>query len=106
LPEIWGGEMADNEAFADRHELQDFLDLLMRHWNSIVQMLEEEDVFTPLLFVNEEGAAPGNDWARGFTRGISFHHEAWKELFDDELYSAVREKNINTAAAKPLVRPN
>jgi yecA family protein len=29
LPEIWGGEMADDEAFADRQELQDFLSLLL-----------------------------------------------------------------------------
>jgi uncharacterized protein len=28
--EIWGGEMADDEAFADRQELQDSLNLLMR----------------------------------------------------------------------------
>jgi uncharacterized protein YecA (UPF0149 family) len=34
LPEIWGREMADDEAFADRQELQDFLGLLFRHWNS------------------------------------------------------------------------
>lgn len=86
LPEIWGGEMADDEAFADRQELQDFLSLLMRHWNSIVHVLDEEDVFIPLLFGDEEGAACGNDWARGFMRGVEFHHAAWEELFVDELY--------------------
>ena len=57
LPEIWGGEMADDEALADRQELQDFLSLLMRHWNSIVRILQEEDVFAPLLFQDEEGTA-------------------------------------------------
>jgi uncharacterized protein len=31
LPEILGGEMADDEAFADRQELQNFLSLLFRH---------------------------------------------------------------------------
>jgi uncharacterized protein len=36
-------------------------------------MLEEEDVFTPLLFEDEEGTAHGNDWARGFMRGVHFH---------------------------------
>ena len=70
LPEIWGGEMADDEAFADQQELQNFLDLIFRHWNSIVRMLEEEDVFTPLLFEDEEGTVYGNDWARGFMRGV------------------------------------
>jgi uncharacterized protein len=28
LPEIWGGEMADDESFDDRHQFQDFLSLL------------------------------------------------------------------------------
>jgi len=41
LPEIWGGEMTDDEAFADRKEAQDFLGLLFRHWNNIVRMLEK-----------------------------------------------------------------
>jgi uncharacterized protein len=31
LPEIWGGEMRDEEAFSSQQELKDFLDLLMRH---------------------------------------------------------------------------
>lgn len=84
LPEIWGGEMADEEAFADRQELQDFLSLLMRHWNSIVRILQEEDVFAPLLFQDEEGTAQANDWARGFMRGVRLHHESWRELLDDE----------------------
>jgi len=65
LPEIWGGEMADDEAFADRKGAQDFLSLLMRHWNNIARILEKGDVFAPLLFVDEEGTARANDWARG-----------------------------------------
>jgi uncharacterized protein len=28
LPEIWGGEMADDEAFVDQQELQNFLNLI------------------------------------------------------------------------------
>jgi uncharacterized protein len=76
--------MADDEAFADRKEAQDFLSLIFQHWNSIVRILQEEDVFVPLLFENKEGAARGNDWARGFMRGTHLHHESWKELFEDE----------------------
>ena len=43
LPEIWGGEMANDQAFIDRQEVQDFLSLLLRHWNSIVRILQEDD---------------------------------------------------------------
>jgi hypothetical protein len=65
------GVPALREAFADEQELQDFLSLLMRHWNSIGRKLEEDAVFTPLLFEDEEGTVYGNDWARGFMRGVS-----------------------------------
>jgi uncharacterized protein len=86
LAEIWG-EMTDDEAFAGEQEFQEFLRLLMRHWNNIGRKLEEDDVFTPLLFEEETGTAHGNDWARGFMRGVHFHRAAWEELFVDELYS-------------------
>ena len=86
LAEIWG-EMTDDEAFAGEQEFQEFLRLLMRHWNSIGRKLEEDDVFTPLLFEDEAGTAHGNDWARGFMRGVHLHRAAWEELFVDELYS-------------------
>jgi len=85
LPEIWGGgEMADDEAFADQQELQDFVNLIFRHWNSMVRILQGNDVFAPLLFQDEEGTAHANDWARGFMRGVRLHHESWRELLDDE----------------------
>ena len=87
LPEIWGGgEMADDEAFADRQELQDFVNLIFRHWNSIVRILQGNDVFAPLLFQDEEGTAHANDWARGFMRGMHMRHDGWAELINDEKY--------------------
>jgi uncharacterized protein len=69
LSELCGGEIADDEAFVDREQLLDFLGLLMRHWDSIVRILEE-DVFFPLLVHGEGGTAQANDWARGFFRGV------------------------------------
>ena len=57
----------------------------MRHWNSIGRKLQEDDVFTPLLFEDEEGTVYGNAWARGFVRGVSvvLHKELdisdWRE---------------------------
>jgi uncharacterized protein len=56
----------------------------MRHWNSVGRIFEEEEIFIPLLFVDEEGTAHGNDWARGFMRGTHMQHESWKELVKDE----------------------
>jgi len=58
---------ADDEAFADEQELQDFLSLLMRHWNSIGRKLEEDDVFTSLLFEDEKGEVLRLCWSRSVT---------------------------------------
>jgi uncharacterized protein len=83
LAQIWG-EMTEDEAFASQQEFQEFLSLLTRHWNSIGRKLEEDDIFTPLLFEDDEGTAYGNDWALGFMRGTHLHHESWKGLITDE----------------------
>jgi hypothetical protein len=34
LPEIWGGAMTDDEAFGGEGELQKFMELVMRRWNT------------------------------------------------------------------------
>ena len=84
LAEIWGGEMADEDAFATEQDLQDFLGLVMRHWNAVVHTLHSGGVFLPLLLEDEHGVAHANDWAQGFMRGVAFRSEEWLELFDDE----------------------
>lgn len=84
LHEIWGGEMADEEAFADQQVLQEILDLVMRHWNSIAQMLQSGKTFLPVLLKDEDGIAHANDWPEGFMRGVALRNEDWLELFDDE----------------------
>ena len=83
LPEIWGGNMADNEAFSDQAEAQTFFDLVMRHWNTVVQSLTKGE-FLPLLFEDDGGIAHGNDWAQGFMRGMELRHDDWSELMNDE----------------------
>jgi uncharacterized protein len=84
LPEIWGGEMTDEEAFADQDQVQDFMHLLFRHWNRIVDVLWKGEIFLPFLFVDLDGIAPANDWARGFLRGTLLDQESWSELFNSE----------------------
>ncbi|MBM6583917.1 UPF0149 family protein [Microvirga sp. BT689] len=84
LPEIWGGEMADEEAFSSQEQLKDFLDLLMRHWNVVADTLQSGDVHLPLLLEDEHGIALANDWAQGFMRGMALRREDWADLLDDE----------------------
>jgi uncharacterized protein len=82
LPEIWGGEMADQDLA--QPELMQFLDLAMRHWNMISHTLHSEDVYLPLLLEDEQGITHANDWARGFMRGMFLRHGDWIELVNNE----------------------
>jgi uncharacterized protein len=84
LPEVWGGSMADNDAFHGEEELQAFVELVMRHWNTVARTLNSEDVYVPLLLEDDSGVARGNDWANGFARGIELRREGWSALFDDK----------------------
>jgi uncharacterized protein len=84
LPEIWGGDMADEEAFENRQQLKDFLDLLLRHWNAIADTLQSGDVHMPLLLEDDQGITHANDWAQGFMRGMALRRADWGELLNDE----------------------
>ena len=82
--EVFGGEMADTCEFGGLDEANDILGLMMRHWNDIASTLHKGEVYVPLLLKAEDGVAHGNDWARGFMRGMHMRHEGWSELVNDE----------------------
>jgi uncharacterized protein len=84
LPQIWGGDMINEEAFSAQPMLEEFISLLARHWNFISDILRSGDVFVPLLLEDEDGASHANDWASGFMRGIELRQEDWAPLLDDE----------------------
>jgi uncharacterized protein len=46
--------------------------------------LFKDEVYVPLLLFDEDGTAHGNDWARGFMRGMGMRHDGWGELVNDE----------------------
>ena len=80
LPKILGEEFV----FEDTSVLQEFLSLIMRHWNAIADALNSGEIYLPLLLEDENGIAHGNDWAIGFLRGMEFGKEDWALLLDDE----------------------
>ena len=83
LPVILGNDMVFDD-FGGQPALQDFLSLVMRHWNVIADTLHSGDVFLPLLLEDENGISRANDWAKGFLRGMEFHKEQWAALLDDD----------------------
>jgi uncharacterized protein len=84
LPVICGDDMVLEGSFGAQSVLQDFLSLIMRHWNVIADTLHSGDVFLPLLLEDDDGVTHGNDWATGFRRAMEFHKEQWAALLSDE----------------------
>lgn len=84
LGKIWGGE--DETPFETTDELEEFLNLAMRHWNRIASLLADRDqIFEPQLWIEEGEELPrGNRWALGFLRGMGMRRESWDEIFRDE----------------------
>ena len=64
--------MVLEDSFGAQSVLQDFLSLIMRHWNVIADTLHSGDVFLPLLLEDDRGVTPANDWATGFFVEWSF----------------------------------
>ena len=83
-PEVFGGEMSDACEFGSLDEANEILGLMMRHWNKIAGTLFNGEAYVPLLLEDENGVAHGNDWARGFMRGMYMRHDGWAELVNDE----------------------
>ena len=84
-PEVFGGEMSDTCEFSSLEEANEILGLMMRHWNTVAGALFKDEVYVPLLLEDEHGVAQGNDWARGFMRGMRMRHDGWAELVNDEV---------------------
>lgn len=56
---------------------------ILRHWNSVVSQLKDEDVFFPVIF-EEDGVISANDWAVGFMTGLELGGDGWGILFNDD----------------------
>ncbi|MGB8897384.1 MAG: UPF0149 family protein, partial [Pseudolabrys sp.] len=80
LPQIFG----DKLVFDDKVALEEFLSLIMRHWNTIADTLYSGEVYVPLLLEDNSGTAHANDWATGFVRGMGLRKENWAGLVEDE----------------------
>lgn len=74
--------------FENQEEAGDVVGLLMRHWNTIASELQrsisEPHVYLPVLLEDEVGVARGNDWAKGFMRGVQTWPQSWRELLLSE----------------------
>jgi len=112
LPEIWGDDIVLEDGFSAKPMLEDFLSLIMHHWNVIVDTLQSDDVYVPLLLEDENGNWHANDWANGFLRGMELRKEYWSDLIDDEEHGgslipifALAHENSPDPAMRPYKEP-
>ena len=84
LPYVWGNEQTQDGIFENLEEAQEILGLLNRHWNTIAKTLYEGGVYLPLMHEDENGSVTGNEWAKGFLRGMGLRRGSWNQLLDDE----------------------
>ncbi|MGR8935892.1 MAG: UPF0149 family protein [Gammaproteobacteria bacterium] len=77
---VWGRKAK----FNDIEEAYEIANLIVRHWNSILQTLNQGDLYHPLLLQDKAGVIHANDWACGFNLGMCYSNENWDELFRNE----------------------
>jgi uncharacterized protein len=112
LSEICGRDLLIEGANMDQLELQDFVSLILRHWNVIADTLHSGDVYLPLLTLDETGLSHANDWAQGFVRGMRARATDWSLLLDDEEHGgalipifALAHENDPDPTLRPYQKP-
>ncbi len=113
VPVIVSGETEDGDlVFESANQAEEFYGLLVRYWNQINRTFRDGDIYMPFLFVDEEGLANGNDWAKGFIKGAHLRYDAWLEIINDENRSgpfvpiwALAYEHAEDASLRPYKEP-
>lgn len=83
LRHMWG----DDFPFLNADQSSAVLNLIRRRWDTIAAELHQsldstDQYYLPLLQRGEDGVARGNDWAKGFMRGVQLRPDKWRTLID------------------------
>lgn len=78
LKPIWGNATPE---FSDAGELQHFLDLLMRHYNRILDDLNHPGDYTPILDMDTRtGEMLWEMWIEGFAKAMKLAPRGWNRI--------------------------
>lgn len=89
LPPVYGLQAGDETPpFDDATKSARIGELLQRHWQTMAaqlfRLLEQDEVYVPIMAEDEQGNARGNDWAIGFLKGTERRYDVWQELYEDD----------------------
>jgi uncharacterized protein len=96
--------MGSGGAFENETQAQKITDLMIRHFNSIVDQLQSthgtDDIYVPALIVDENGAPDGREWASGFMIGVNLSAEGWPALMADTTLNPMIAPMVKLTAAQ------
>jgi len=79
-----GASEDDDLAFDGKDEAEEFMGLVMRHWNAVNATLARDEPHMGVFLENEAGVSLCNDWAKGFQRATQLRPAVWAKILDDE----------------------
>ncbi|MBN3725410.1 UPF0149 family protein [Burkholderia sp. Ac-20379] len=90
LADVWGPSEDDAPDFANYEQAEHVFNLMMRHYNAILQTFETDpSTIAPLFSVNEVDDENGSHefidaeaWANGFFQGMGLRWDDWQLLID------------------------
>ena len=113
MPVITSGSANDNGAiFSNGKEVEQFFDILMRHWNHVNEKYYSGDIYMLYLAEDDQGQVRGNDWATGFITGTELRHSSWAVILNDDELSgsfipifALKYENSDDLSLRPYEDP-
>jgi uncharacterized protein len=85
LPVLQSSASEDGDlVFDNRDEAEEFIGLVLRHWNTVNATFGRDEPHMPILLENEDGVSLCNDWAKGFHRGTQLRPALWHDILEDE----------------------
>jgi uncharacterized protein len=70
--------------YADLHEAQTILGIMMRRYNEIIRQVDSYPrAHQPVLVVRDDGTFDASDWAIGFLHAMTLCQDCWEPLIRD-----------------------
>ena len=88
LPVVWGETNTDKMVWKSRKKMERIWDLVMRHYNSVVQAFQvDPPEFSPLLPAQEaagEEVIIIDEWCWGLMCSVELAPESWQPMLEDD----------------------